>query len=93
MTDVVGYKKRYVAVTARTDEEGRMRPLSVQWYNGRTYPIDKVIRVSNDAPKRVVSGADLCFQVSIGGKETRIWFERHWTRWYVVENVYDCAPC
>ena len=33
-----GRVKRYVCVTARIDEDGRTRPMSVQWWNGETYP-------------------------------------------------------
>lgn len=29
-----GWRKRYVSVTARMDEDGRVRPLSIQWYDG-----------------------------------------------------------
>lgn len=39
---ISGRVKRYVSVTARMDEDGRVRPLSIQWYDGKTYPIDEV---------------------------------------------------
>lgn len=37
-----GWRKRYVSVTARMDEDGHVRPLSIQWYDGKTYAIDDV---------------------------------------------------
>lgn len=93
MPQVTGWKKRYVGVTARIDEEGRMRPLSVHWYNGFTYPIDEVVSVKKEPPRRVAAGAELCFVVRIGQKETRLWFEGYRHRWFVEESIYECSPC
>ena len=39
---ISGRVKRYVSVTVRVDEDGRNRPLSIQWYDGRTYAIDEL---------------------------------------------------
>ena len=60
-----GRVKRYVCVTARIDEDGRTRPMSVQWWNGETYPIEKVVSVCRRSSKRVggdVYKRQLCFQ-------------------------------
>ena len=42
---ISGRVKRYVSVTARMDEDGRVRPLSIQWYDEQTYPVDDVLSV------------------------------------------------
>ena len=56
---ITGRVKRYVGVTARIDEDGRVRPLSIQWYDGRTYPVDEVISVRRASSRRV-GGDGIC---------------------------------
>lgn len=80
--------KRYVAVTARMDEDGRVRPLSVQWYDGRTYPIDEVRSVRRAASRRV-GGDGVCYTVRIGRKVTCLYYED--PRWFVEEVVPDAS--
>lgn len=60
---ISGRVKRYVSVTARMDEDGRVRPLSIQWYDGKTYPIDEVKDVRR-ASSRKVGGDGICYTPS-----------------------------
>lgn len=84
-----GRVKRYVSVTMRVDEDGRIRPLSIQWYDGRTYPIDQVYSVCRRSSKRV-GGDGLCYTVSIGGSKKQLYYED--PRWFVEEIVADDVP-
>ena len=79
-----GRVKRCVSVTMRVDEDGRIRPLSIQWYDGRTYPIDQVYSVCRRSSKRV-GGDGLCYTVSIGGSKKQLYYED--PRWFVEEVV------
>lgn len=85
-----GRVKRYVCVTARIDEDGRTRPMSVQWWNGETYPIEKVISVCRRSSKRV-GGDGICYTVIIDGKETFLYHED--PRWFVEEKVAEGHIC
>jgi len=85
-----GRVKRYVCVTARIDEDGRTRPMSVQWWNGETYPIEKVISVCRRSYKRVGSDG-ICCTVIINGKETFLYHED--PRWFVEEKVAEGHIC
>lgn len=78
--------KRYVSVTARISEDGRMRPLSIQWYDGRTYAIDEVRDVRR-AASRKVGGDGLCCTIRIGSNVTHLYYED--PRWFVEEIVPD----
>ena len=80
-----GRAKRYVSVTARIDEDGYVRPLSVQWYDGKTYAIDEVIS-SRRASSRRVGGDGICYTVRIGKTTTYLYYED--PRWFVEETVY-----
>lgn len=83
---ISGRVKRYVSVTARMDEDGRVRPLSIQWYNGITYPIDDVMSVRRASSRRV-GGDGICYTVRIREKVTQLYFED--PRWFVEEIVAD----
>lgn len=76
--------KRYVSVTARMDEDGRVRPLSIQWYDGTTYPIDEVINMRRASSRRV-GGDGLCYTIRIGEKTTYLYYED--PKWFVEEVV------
>ena len=41
--------KVYVAVVARYSPEGELRPLSVQWEDGRSFSIDRILDVRRAA--------------------------------------------
>lgn len=83
---ISGRVKRYVSVTTRVDEDGRVRPLSIQWYDGITYPIDDVTSVRRMSSRRV-GGDGICYTVRIGGKITCLYYED--PRWFVEEIVTD----
>lgn len=81
-----GRVKRYVSVTVRVDEDGHNRPLSLQWYDGRTYAIDEVLSVRRASSRRV-GGDGICYTVRIGDSKKLLYFED--PRWFVEEIVAD----
>lgn len=87
---ISGRVKRYVGVTARMDEDGHVRPLSIQWYDGITYPVDEVLSVRRSSSRRV-GGDGICYTVRIGGRETLLFYED--PRWFVEEKVVDSDIC
>lgn len=46
------YIRVYVGVTARTDTDGRIRPLSIKWEDGTVFKIDRVSDVRFAATMR-----------------------------------------
>ena len=62
-------RKVYVSVVAEIDEEGKKRPLSVKWENGRVYEIDKVLEVRRAFAVKV-GGTAVRYTIVIGGKIT-----------------------
>lgn len=84
MKGTAGRVKRYVSVTTRVDEDGKVRPLSVQWYDGKTFPIDEVRSVQRASARRV-GGDGIRYTVRIGETVTQLYFED--PRWFVEEAV------
>lgn len=72
--------KVYVTVKAQFSPDGRLRPLCVEWEDGRTYEIDRVLDVRRAASLKA-GGAGLRYTVSIKGKETYLFLEED--RWFV----------
>lgn len=41
--------KRFVSVIAKFTEDGQVVPLSIEWEDGRSFPVDKVLNVCRAA--------------------------------------------
>lgn len=84
MRGVEGREKRYVSVVARTEEDGRVVPLSIVWEDGRTFAVDKVLDCQRAASRRV-GGTGLRYTVRVRGTATYLWYEG--PRWFVEGKV------
>lgn len=79
-------EKRYVAVVARHDENGRVVPLSVEWDDGRVFPIDEVRDVRRAASLKT-GGDGMRYTVRVGRNITYLFFED--PCWFVEEKVVE----
>ena len=66
--------------------DGSVRPLHIQWYDGQTYPADKVVDVRRSSARRV-GGDGICYTVMIGSRTTYLYYED--PHWFVEEIVVD----
>ena len=76
-------EKRYVPVIVRFDEDGKLRPLEIEYEDGdgkRRFMADRVLDVRRAACESVGGVGDR-YTVVIQGKETYLWFEKN--RWFV----------
>ncbi len=72
--------KVYVAVVVRYSPEGELKPLSVQWEDGRSFSIDRILDVRRAASMKA-GGAGIRYTVRIGRHETYLFLEED--RWFV----------
>ena len=84
MRGIESREKRYVKVTAVTDEDGRITPVSVEWEDGRVYEIDRVLD-RRQAASLKVGGTGMRYLVRIGQATTYLFHED--PRWYVEAKV------
>ncbi len=70
----------YVGVTARFGPGGGLRPLTVEWEDGRRFDVDRVLDVRRAASLKA-GGAGMRYTVDIGGRETYLFLEED--RWFV----------
>lgn len=73
-------EKKYVPVTVRFDINGKMRPLSIEFDEGQTFTIDKILDVRRAACQSVGGVGDR-YTCLILGIETYLWFEKG--KWFV----------
>ena len=69
-----------VNVIARHDEQGKVRPLEVEWEDGRRFGVDKLLDVRRAAALKA-GGQGLRYTVRILGKETYLFEDEG--RWFV----------
>ena len=72
--------KTYVAVEARFDTEGGVRPLCVIWEDGRRFEITAVSDVRRAASLKA-GGTGIRYRCRIGQKDAYLYFED--PRWFV----------
>ena len=73
-------EKKYVPVIVRCDENGKLRPLVIEFEEGRKFPIDKILDVRRAACESVGGVGDR-YTCRIQGKEAYLWHEKG--RWFV----------
>ena len=73
-------EKKYVPVTVRFDVDGKLRPLIIEFEDGKEYRIDRILDVRRAACESVGGVGDR-YTCRIQGKEAYLWHEKG--RWFV----------
>ena len=73
-------RRVYVNVIARHDEQGRVRPLEVEWEDGRHFGVDRLLDVRRAAALKA-GGQGVRYTVRILGRETYLFEDEG--RWFV----------
>lgn len=72
--------KVYVVVDVRFELDGRLKPLSIIWEDGKEYEIDRVLDVRRAASLKA-GGTGIRYKVMIGRTEAHIFREED--KWFV----------
>lgn len=70
----------YVKVVVEYSPEGKVRPLSVEWEDGRCFEVDRLLDVRRAASTRA-GGQGMRYTVRIWGHETYLFEDEG--RWFV----------
>ena len=73
-------EKKYVPVIVRFDEEGKLRPLTIEFDEAHKYAIDEVLDVRRAACQSV-GGVGERYHIRVKGQERYLWFEKG--KWFV----------
>ena len=82
----MGRRKRYVAVDAHFDEDGRLLPRAIEWDDGRVFAIDEV-RDMRRAASLKTGGDGIRYTIRVGNAITYLFYEQ--PRWFVEERVAE----
>ena len=86
MKGTVARRKRYVAVEALFEEDGRVIPVAIRWDDGRRFPIDEVRDIRRAASLKT-GGDGMRYTIRIGSSITYLFFEE--PRWFVEERIVE----
>lgn len=73
-------RRAYVKVVVEYSPEGKIRPLSVEWEDGRRFEVDRLLDVRRAASTRA-GGQGMRYTVRILGHETYLFEDEG--RWFV----------
>lgn len=73
-------RRAYVKVIVECSPEGRIRPLMVEWEDGRRFEVDRLLDVRRAASTRA-GGQGMRYTVRILGRETYLFEDEG--RWFV----------
>ncbi len=75
--------KVYVSITAEHDVNGKIKPMSLTWENGRVYVIDRVLDI-RQAPSLKSGGQGIRYTCRICNKEVYLFCDEG--RWFIETN-------
>lgn len=82
------YEKVYVTVLIKVDRDGYSKPVEIEWQDGRSYYITKIIDKQKAPPRHVGSSATVRYTVLISGKEKELYHETYENKWFVERPVF-----
>ena len=74
------HRRAYVKVVVEYDADGNIRPLSVEWEDGRHFEVDRLLDVRRAAATKA-GGQGMRYTVRIMGRETYLFEDEG--RWFV----------
>ena len=77
-------RKVYVSVVAEIDEDGKKRPLSIRWEDGRVYKIDRVTEIKRAFAVKV-GGTAVRYTIVVSSKVTFLFEDEG--KWFVESHV------
>lgn len=83
----MAYEKIYVAMFLYVSIDGKMKPVEIEWGNGRRLLITKILDVQQAPPRHVGSSITVRYNVIIEGKPRELYFEKFENKWFVEKLV------
>ena len=82
----MSYRKVFVAVVVRISEEGKIKPLEIEWQDGKRFKIERILderRASSNAGSILT----VKYKVLINGLEKSLYMQTEDLRWFVEISV------
>ena len=76
-----------VAMVLNVDADGKMKPVEIEWVNGRRYEISKILDKKNAPPRHVGSGMTVRYRILVQGRERELYHEQFTNRWFMEKLI------
>lgn len=86
---MAGYEKLYIPVFLRVSVEGKIKPVAVEWTDGRIFRIDKVIDERNAPPEHTGGVLTRKYRVTVNGREKILYLDKRTNVWFVEKPSCD----
>ena len=80
---VLNYEIVYVAVYLKIDKDGFMKPVAIEWTDGKLFKIDKITDERNAPPEHTGGVLTRKYRVIIKGREKILYLDKQTNRWFV----------
>ncbi len=77
------YEKVYVAMYLQIDEDGKTKPVALEWTDGTRFNIDRIIDERTAPPIYTGGTFTRKYKVRIRGRDKVIYFDMLSKRWFV----------
>ncbi len=84
---MVSYEKVFVAAFLYVSDEGYMKPVAVEWTDGKRFDIDKILDERNAPPEHTGGVLTRKYKVMISGSPKTIYLDKQTNRWFVEKPI------
>ena len=85
--NIMQYQKIYVTVILRVNTKGQSIPIEIEWDDGQTYKINRILGVKMHPPLNVSGILTRRFRIIVSGKERYLYCETETNKWFVKKLV------
>ena len=81
------YEKHYLTMIVRVEQEGNIKPVAIEWEDGRKFSVDKIVSIMNAPPVHVGALPTQKYDVIIEGRHRVLYRECTSGRWFVERQI------
>ena len=81
------YEKIYVGMVLHVDPDGKIKPVEIEWINGKHYEISKILEKREAAPRHVGGGLTIRYRILVYGRERELYHEKFANRWFLEKLI------
>ncbi len=83
------YEKHYLTMIIRVDTGGNIKPVAIEWEDGRKFSVDKVLSIINAPPVHIGGLPTQKYDVIVEGRRKFLYRECATGKWFVERRI-DC---
>lgn len=81
------YEKHYLTMIIRVDTGGNIKPVAIEWEDGRKFSVDKVLSIINAPPVHIGGLPTQKYDVIVEGRRKFLYRECATGKWFVERQI------